>query len=174
MLKIAIIGPESTGKTELTERLAKHFHTVWEPELAREYVENLRRDYTFDDVCKIAKQQIEIEKRYDQNNYQHKIVFFDTDLIITKVWLEYKYKQVPDFVTERLKEKFIDFYLLLEPDIAWQPDPVREHGNDRDYFFNWYKQEIENLNIPYSIINGLNEKRFQNALKAIKKRFKNI
>ena len=174
MLKIAVIGPESTGKTELTEKLAEHFYTVWEPELAREYVENLKRDYTFDDVCKIAKQQIEIEKRYEQNNYQHKIVFFDTDLIITKVWLEYKYKQVPDFVTERLKEKFIDFYLLLKPDIAWQPDPVREHGNDRDYFFNWYKQEIENLKIPYSIINRLNEKRFQNALKAINKRFKNI
>lgn len=170
MLKIALIGPESTGKTELAEKLARHFHTVWEPELAREYVENLDRDYTFDDVCEIARLQICIEKRYKQNNRRLKIVFFDTDLIITKVWFEYKYHTIPDFVQQRLNKKFIDFYLLLEPDLDWKPDSVREHGgDDRTYFFDWYKREIENLKTPYAIINGLNEKRFQNALKAINK-----
>lgn len=168
MLKIALIGPESTGKTELADKLACHFHTVWEPELAREYIENLDRDYTLDDVCEIAQEQISIEKRYEQNNTTYKIVFFDTDLIITKVWLEYKYHTVPDFLQKRLNERFIDFYLLLEPDIEWKSDSVREHGgDDRVYFFDWYKREIENLKIPYATINGLNEKRFQNALEAL-------
>lgn len=167
MLKIAVIGPESTGKTALCEQLARHFNTVWEPELARSYVGNLNREYTFEDVCEIARRQIVIEKQYEQNNTAHKIVFFDTDLIITKVWLEYKYRQVPDFVTRRLSERFIDFYLLCKPDIDWEPDPVREHGDDREFFYAWYKREIENLDIPYAEIEGLGEKRFRNALEAI-------
>lgn len=168
MLKIAIIGPESTGKTELTAKLASHFHAVWKPELAREYIENLNREYTFEDVCEIAHRQIIVENEYVQNNNAHKIVFFDTDLIITKVWLQYKYHVTPDFVQKRLEEKHIDFYLLLEPDIAWKPDPVREHGDDRDYFFDWYKREIEMLQTPYAVINGLDDKRLQNAVKEIK------
>lgn len=172
MLNIAVIGPESTGKTELTEKLALYFHTVWEPELARNFVENLNRDYTFDDVCEIAHRQILIEKQYELNNNRHKIVFFDTDLIITKVWFEYKYHLTPDFVQKRLNEKFIHFYLLLEPDIEWQADSVREHGDDRDFFFDWYKREIEGLQTPYAIINGLNEKRFENAIEAISSNFK--
>lgn len=167
MLKIAVIGPESTGKTALTEQLARHFHASWEPELARAYVENLHREYTFEDVCEIARRQIAIEKQYEQNNQAHEIVFFDTDLIITKVWFEYKYKQVPDFVTRRLSERFFDFYLLCKPDIAWQPDPVREHGDDREFFYAWYKREIEKLNIPYAEIEGLGRKRFESALKPI-------
>lgn len=168
MLKIAIIGPESTGKTELTAKLATHFRAVWEPELAREYIENLNREYTFEDVCEIARRQIIIENEHVKNNNARKIVFFDTDLIITKVWLQYKYHVTPDFIQKRLEEKHIDFYLLLEPDIAWKPDPVREHGHDRDYFFDWYKREIEILKTPYVIINGLDEKRFQNATNEIK------
>lgn len=170
MLKIAIIGPESTGKTLLAEKLATHFHTTWEPELAREYIERLNRDYTFDDVCQIAKQQIIIEKKYELNNTPHKIVFFDTDLIITKVWLEYKYGVCPDFITERLANRFIDFYLLCKPDIAWMPDPVREHGsgNERVFFYNWYKKEVEQLNIPYVEIEGLGQTRTKNALTSIK------
>lgn len=167
MLKIAIIGPESTGKTELSEKLALSFHAALEPELARGYVENLNRDYDFEDVCEIARRQISIEKAYEQNNTDGKIVFFDTDLIITKVWFEYKYKLVPEFVQKRLDEKFIDFYLLLAPDIEWKPDPVREHGDDREFFFDWYKQEIKKLNTPFAVINGINEKRFQNARSVI-------
>lgn len=38
MLKIAILGPESTGKTMLAEQLAAHFHTDFVPEYSREYL----------------------------------------------------------------------------------------------------------------------------------------
>lgn len=176
MLKIAIIGPESTGKTQLAEKLAAHFCTIWEPELARKYIESLDCEYTFDDVCEIAKLQIIIEKKYELNNSVHKIVFFDTDLIITKVWLEYKYGFCPNFIHQRLSKKFIDFYLLCKPDIAWMPDPVREHGdgNERDFFYNWYKKEIEKLNIPYVEIEGQGDVRMQNALFSIQKHSANL
>lgn len=169
MIKIAVIGPESTGKTALCQELAAHFQTDWVPELARSYVENLDREYTFEDVVEIAKQQIEQEKKYEEHDKPGKIIIFDTDLIITKVWFEYKYNLVPDFVSERLDLRFIDFYLLLEPDLPWEFDPVREHGDNREYFFDWYEDEINKLNTPYAKISGVGELRFQNALAEINK-----
>ena len=172
MLKIAVIGPESTGKTELCKKLASHFNCSWERELARGYVENLGREYTFNDVEKIARLQIQQEKKYENFQTEDEFVFFDTDLIITKVWLEYKYNVIPEFVFERLSARFIDFYLLAEPDLPWEYDPVREHGDDREYFFDWYEKEIQALGTPYAKISGVGEERLLNALREIEK-FKN-
>ena len=169
MYKIAILGPESTGKTVLAESLAKHYNSLWVPEYAREYIEQLNRPYTYDDVCCIAQKQIE------QENYsvsralseKAKYVFFDTDLIITKVWFEHLYKQVPEFVTEHLKNGFFDYYLLCSPDLPWEPDAVREHGHDREFFFKWYQREIELLEKPYGIVSGVGEKRLQCAIEIL-------
>ena len=166
MIKIVINGPESTGKTALAKKLAQHYHTIWEPELARNYVENLQGTYTFQDVCEIANLQIEQEKKYEKVS-SNKMVFFDTDLIITKVWLEYKYNVVPAFLSSRLAEKFIDFYLLCQPDLPWEYDPVREHGDDREFFFDWYEREILIQGVPYAIIGGVGEERMLNARNAI-------
>ena len=168
MLKIAILGPESTGKTMLARELANHFNAPWVPEYAREYVERLSVPYTYDDVCHIARKQIEQEKELDNLASPAEYIFFDTDLIITKVWFIYRFGQVPDFLTEQLNTSFFDLYLLCLPDLPWEPDPVREHGEDREYFFNWYKKEIEQTGKPYVIVNGIGEKRLQNALNGIK------
>ena len=168
MLKIAILGPESTGKTILAEQLALYFQSQWVPEYAREYVEKLTSPYTYDDVCKIAQKQIEKEKEVENQTSPTKYIFFDTELIITKVWFSYRYNKVPDFLTEQLNTGFFDLYLLCSPDLPWQPDPVREHGEDRDFFFNWYKKEIEQTGKPYVIVKGIGNQRFQNALKGLK------
>lgn len=167
MIKIAVIGPESTGKTELCKQLAEHFDAEWVPELAREYVEQRGNFYTFEDVVEIARLQIEQEKKCE-NCDEDGFVLFDTELIITKVWLEYKYKQVPEFVNERLNDRFYDFYLLCAPDLPWEYDPVRENGDNRDFFFDWYENEIKTLGIPYSIISGTGDLRLENAIEAVK------
>jgi nicotinamide riboside kinase len=132
----------------------------------------LGREYTFNDVEKIARLQIEQEKKYENFQTEDEFVFFDTDLIITKVWLEYKYNVIPEFVSERLSARFIDFYLLAEPDLPWEYDPVREHGDDREYFLDWYEKEIQALGTPYAKISGVGEERLLNALREIEK-FKN-
>ena len=43
--RIAITGPESTGKSTLTKALAIHFNTLWVEEFARTYLNNLGRSY---------------------------------------------------------------------------------------------------------------------------------
>ena len=164
MLKIAILGPESTGKTVLAEQLAVYFQSEWVPEYARKYVEKLTSPYGYDDICNIAKKQIQKEKEVDSQTSPTEYVFFDTELIITKVWFLYRFGKVPDFLTKQLNSGFFDLYLLCSPDLPWEPDPVREHGEDREYFFNWYKKEIEQTGKPYVIVDGIGNQRFQNAL----------
>ena len=61
MHKIVIIGPESTGKSTLSQELAAHFNAPWVPEYAREYIDQLDRPYTFDDLLAIAKGQVKLE-----------------------------------------------------------------------------------------------------------------
>lgn len=167
MYKIAIIGPESTGKSELAEKLADHFNGEWVPEYAREYIENLDRKYGYEDICAIAQQQIDEQTRYSHIKSDD-YVFFDTELIITKVWFEYCYAKVPAFVLNEMKEQYFDLYLLCNYDLDWIPDPVREHGDDRAYFFDLYKAEIEKTGIPYAIVSGKGAVRLENAVKAMK------
>jgi len=171
MYKIAIIGPESTGKTMLAEQLAAHYHSPWVPEYARMYIESLSRPYHFDDIKHIALKQIEQEIEYETDR-TYPFVFFDTELIITKVWFEYCYNEVPSFVEDRLNTGFFDLYLLCEPDIPWVADPVREHGHDREHFFNLYQSEIVKLKKPYVCIHGIDEDRVQNAIRKINDFFK--
>lgn len=168
MIKVAILGPESTGKTALAKSLAEYFSAPWVPEHAREYVEKLTGPYNYDDVINIALTQIGQENYYEEHpELCESYVFFDTELIITSVWFRHKYGVVPDFVTERIKTGFFDLYLLCAADLPWEPDPVREHGEDREFFFNWYKKEIEQTGKPYVIITGTGKKRVQNAIEAV-------
>jgi nicotinamide riboside kinase len=74
---------------------------------------------------------------------------------------------VPDFLIEQLNKKTFDFYLLCYPDLPWEADTVREHGHDREFFFNWYKSEIERIGKPYLIITGIGNVRIQNAINGI-------
>ena len=168
MLKVAILGPESTGKTALAEQLASYFQSPWVREYAREYVEKLVVPYTYEDVCNIAIKQIEQEKDYANLTTIFEYIFFDTDLIITKVWFSYRFGTVPDFLTEQLNSGYFDLYLLCYPDLPWEPDPVREHGEDREFFFSLYKKEIEQTEKPYVIVTGIGSERLQNALALIK------
>ncbi len=56
--KIVVIGPESTGKSTLCEKLADHYNTLWVPEYAREYLEKHGPEYTYEDLYDIAAGQL--------------------------------------------------------------------------------------------------------------------
>jgi NadR type nicotinamide-nucleotide adenylyltransferase len=153
-LYIGVIGPESTGTTTLAKALAQQFHGTYVPEYAREYIERKgTRDVTFDELCEIAKHQIEQIKL--TANSQQPIAIFDTDLIVTKVWFSYAFGIVPQWLNEAILRYPMDAYLLTAPDIPWQPDPARYNGSDaiRQELFDRYEAEIQALNIPYYIIN---------------------
>lgn len=166
MTRIVVTGPECTGKSTLAAQLAAHYNTTFIPEYAREYIENLNRPYTYEDVVNIAGQQVREENKFARK--ANKILFYDTYLIITKVWFDLVYKQRPDWIDEILKQRHIHLFLLCDTDIPWYPDNVRENGGAmRKKLFRMYQQEIENYGFPYAIINGKGEKRLHNGIKAV-------
>ena len=154
MFKVGIIGPESTGKSSLARYLAKRYNGVYVPEYAREYIENLNRPYTIEDVETIARHQIEQLQQIDSHRspLTSNLYFFDTELIITKVWFEHKYGSCPAWLEQAIHNYLMDVYLLTYPDLEWQPDPVRENPDIRLELFQRYESEIQKLDIPYYII----------------------
>lgn len=155
MFKVGIIGPESTGKSTLAQYLATRYEGLFVAEHARVYLEECARErgsayaYTREDVLRIAQYQVEQLRELSE---QEGVAFFDTELIITKVWLEHKYGDCPAFVEEALHQYPMDVYLLCYPDLAWEPDPVRENPNIREYLFEWYEREVQALEVPYYIV----------------------
>ncbi|MCF8371455.1 MAG: ATP-binding protein [Bacteroidales bacterium] len=163
-LRIVITGAESTGKTEIAKKLASHFNGILIPELAREYVETLDRHYSFDDVVQIAHQQISVEKELSDTSG---IIIFDTWLILTKIWFQEVYQQVPYWVETYINAHPPDFFLVCENDLEWVYDPVRENKDKRDYLQALYISEIEKLGKPWCKIGGKGEQRTLNAIKTI-------
>ena len=163
MFKVGIIGPESTGKSSLGQYLAKRYGATYVPEYAREYVASLHRHYTYEDVCHIARTQIEQIKDVGSGKWEASdIIFFDTELIVTRVWFDYVYGAAPDWLLSAMQQYKMDTYLLTYPDIPWIPDPTRENGSDemRLQLFHRYELEIQALDVHYYIIRHTDDLEF--------------
>ncbi len=154
MMRIGIIGPESTGKTTLAKELAERYQGIYVPEYAREFVEKKgSTEVTWDELCEIAKKQIERLAIRDEG-----LVVFDTELIITKVWFDYAFGRWPEWLDEAIKQYPMDVYVILYPDLPWVPDPARSNGSDeiRMELFERYKQEVEALGIEHYLVKHKN------------------
>jgi NadR type nicotinamide-nucleotide adenylyltransferase len=163
-LKIAILGPESTGKSELANALANHFGVTFIPEYARVYLSDSNH-YDSSDVLNIAKKQLELI----QNQKQRPLIA-DTELIVTKIWQLFKYGQVDSWIEENIANQEFDLYLLMNTDLEWTSDDLRENPSldERQELFDLYEKELRQRNFNYSIISGEGNTRISNALLAIK------
>ena len=177
--KIVIIGPESTGKSTLCNQLTEHYNTLCCPEFAREYLLQYGTNYTFDDLATIAKGQLKLEEEFEQKiinyqlhstfNIQHSTLFFDTDMIVMKVWCEYVFGKCHDFILEEINTRKYDLYLLCNLDLPWVRDELREYPDEkpRQELFAIYKNILENQTTPWQLISGIGEARLQNAIEAV-------
>ena len=162
--RIVITGPESTGKTELARTLAEKMGTLWIPEYARHYVETLGREYSYDDVEKIAKYQVAQETEFI-SKINDGILIFDTWLIITKVWFDVVYGRCPDWLPAQIKSSEIDLFLVCATDLPWIADPVRENGGEkREELFQLYIHEIQKFGFNFEIVKGIGITRLESAL----------
>jgi nicotinamide riboside kinase len=172
VITIVVTGPESTGKTLISEYLARSVNALLVPEFARNYISELKGKYTYADIETIARTQIDQRKIIGDKKYDFLIL--DTWLIITKIWFIEVYGHYPVWIDEAIANHPVDLYLLCEPDVPWISDPVRENGGERrNYLFEKYRKEINKTNTPCELISGINETRFKNALDMLKKHFEN-
>ena len=165
IIRIAIVGPECTGKSTLAEGLAAHYKTNFVPEYAREYINTLSRPYTIEDIVKISQEQMQLEDELATK--ANRLLICDTNLVVTKIWAEFKYKQCPEWVRENITKRKYARHLLTDIDIPWESDPQREHPHLRRELFEIYERELNALKVPYQVISGNAEERLQSAIKAI-------
>lgn len=163
--KVVVIGPECTGKSELSQFLAGHFKTEWVAEYARAYLNKLIRPYEQSDLTKIAHGQVRMEEEWMQD--ANKVLICDTNAIVVKVWSEFKFGNCEPEILKVIQERKYDLYLLTNIDIPWEEDPQREHPDKRDYFFQIFKKEVEKSGLPFVIIDGVREERRKKAIDAI-------
>jgi NadR type nicotinamide-nucleotide adenylyltransferase len=167
--KIVIIGPESTGKSELCIYLSQHFKTNYVPEYARQYLEIKSEAYTISDLTQIAKGQILAEDSLIQS--ANNLLFCDTDAIVIQIWSEVKFNACDKYILDIISNRVYDFYLLMDIDLPWQYDALREapHLKDRELLLLHYKEILQNYHTPFALISGIHEQRQQNAILAIEK-----
>lgn len=161
LMKIAITGPESTGKTTLARDLAKAFDTIWIPEFAREYLEKKEGKYSFGDIKIIAEEQ---EKTWARAS-QEEIVFFDTEFTVLKIWSEVKFGKVDPFIIDSLENQNFDHYFICDPTgVAWVEDPLREDPNNREGLFELYIRVMRSNNRSFTILSGTWDERIKQAI----------
>lgn len=169
--RIAVIGPESTGKSELCQHLARIFDTEWVPEFARFYLDRLDGNYEEKDLAEMAKGQLVWED--DKASYSNKYLFCDTTLIVFKVWSDHKFGRTDAWIEAELTKRTYDYYLLTNIDVPWIPDPQREHPKLRKHFFDLYKKHLVENNLPYGLVSGIEDERTQCAVDHLNQFFHN-
>ena len=103
---------------------------------------------------------------------QHKIVFFDTWLIITKVWFEMVFDSCPEWINNFIKTAQITGFILNDIDLPWIADPLRENGGGkRKELHSIYQKYLNEFNFRYVLNNGIGESRFKNAVRLIEENF---
>jgi NadR type nicotinamide-nucleotide adenylyltransferase len=172
IVKVAIIGPECTGKSELSQFLAKHYNTEWVPEYARGYIDNLTRPYQQDDLLTIAHGQLRVENEFTR--LANRILFCDTNLYVIKVWSNFKFGSTNPEILHEIATRKYDLYLLTFIDLPWEADPQREHPTKREELYQLYLREMQNQTVPFVEIKGVGDARHQAAINAVENLLKGL
>jgi NadR type nicotinamide-nucleotide adenylyltransferase len=170
--KVAVIGPECTGKSDLSAYLAERFKTTWVPEYARSYLGNLVHGYQQHDLLTIAHGQLRLEDEWARD--ANGLLICDTNLYVIKVWSQFKYGNTDPEILRQIEERKYDLYLLTYVDIAWEDDPQREHPDKREQLYAAYLEEMKNQPVPFVEIRGAREQRRKTAVEAVEKMLTNV
>lgn len=163
--RISIFGPESTGKTTLTFKLARHFQTVAVHEYARSFLETFQRPCEVEDMIPIVKGQIAAEEAMARQ--ANRLLFCDTDPLATTIWSDALFGHSDPWIEMASADRKYDLTLLLDVDVPWVADEQRYFPTERESFFARCEAMLERHGRPYVVIRGTFEERFERAVEAI-------
>lgn len=163
IIRIGVLGAESTGKTWLAEKLAAHYQTLWVPEYAREFFDfaDIYR-YTSLDLVHIARMQKMREE--ERIGTASSFLFCDTTGITVKIWSELEFGHVVPEIDLLVQHAAHDFYLICDNSIAWAPDPLRLNKFDRELILRMNISEVEKIGRPYGVVTGTESERLRQAI----------
>ncbi|NEQ49481.1 MAG: ATP-binding protein [Leptolyngbya sp. SIO3F4] len=169
--KVLITGPESTGKSRMSRQLAETYGSVWVPEYARTYLNDLSRPYEPDDLRLILRGQLRSEQEYLTKAERY--LFCDTGPEVLSIWSQHKYGEVHAEIEAALQAAEYDFVLLMDIDLPWEPDPLRETPDPevRQQLLQIYRELLVSLEWPFRLISGTGPQRVQAAQAALENFF---
>lgn len=163
--KICFYGPESTGKSSMAIKMAKKYNTEFVPEVAREMI--TKNDFTIDDIIRIGIAQT--QRVIDKTKVADKLLFCDTDLITTQIYSRHYLHVIPPILTQLEKHVSYDLYFLMDIDVPWIADGLRDLGNRREEMLDIFKNEMTSRNISYILIQGNSDERELKIIQEIDK-----
>lgn len=169
--KVTLAGAESTGKTTLSLPLAVHFNTTWLPEYGRLYVEQVRACEVQADMDNIARGQAQLEDRGARQ--ANRVLVCDTDLLVSLIWQERYFEHYPEWMNQLYEARPSHLYLLCDLDVPWVADGFRDSGTEarRKWFHRRFVEEFERRQLPYVLLSGSPEQRWQKAVEAVEQHF---
>jgi NadR type nicotinamide-nucleotide adenylyltransferase len=174
VLRVVLIGAESTGKTTLAQQLANRFQTVWSPEYGREHWERKVQGLTMDDplpswsheeFVHIATEQQARENRLARN--ANRVLICDTNAFATGTWHERYYQQRDPRVDAIGAADKVDLYLLTAPDVPFVQDGFRDGESIRHWMHDRFAEQLQSGRTPWQLIQGDYAERFATAERAI-------
>jgi nicotinamide riboside kinase len=169
VIRIALLGAESTGKTSLSIGLAQALQSLGlaatiVPETLREWCEVHGRTPLAHEQADIAKQQAERIFSIKQG-----WVIADTSSLMTAVYSDCIF-QDKGLYEEALKQQAeFDITLVMGLDLAWVPDGLQRDGaHVREPVDTQVREALQNAGLPYKVIYGQSEARLSAALMAIR------
>ena len=125
LVKLALVGPECSGKTTLAKALSIEWNEPYVEEYSREYLENLGRNYNQDDLLEIATGQL--EREYIVAEKANHFLICDTNTLVVKIWAEVRFGRAQNWIERQFLEKPYQLYILCGHEgIAWEYDDLRE------------------------------------------------
>lgn len=169
IVKIALFGPESTGKTTLAKQLAVHYDTVWTPEFARDYLQHKwdkeQKICDINDMLPIAYGQVVLENK--MLAVANKYLFCDTNLLLTKVFSDVYYNYCDPLLEKAAQEHQYDLFFLTNIDVPWEKDDLRDKPEGRESVFEVFKQTLIANKKPFITISGDKDLRLNKAISII-------
>lgn len=162
--RIAVVGPESSGKTTLSRQLAEAVGGTWVPEYARAWLESVP-DATTDwprSLAFIARGQAAQEAALARQSTGTLVC--DTDGLTTQIWWERLVGEPPAWLVEQAQAARYDLTLLCAPDLPWEDDPVRYLPEEQGAFFARFEQGLAEAGRRVVVVRGAD--RLQQAVGA--------
>ena len=177
-LRIAVYGPESTGKTRLAEKLAAHFGAPLVAEYARERWDQQGGVLALEDMLPVAREQWRREDAAAReichiiDDKRSSLVICDTEALTTMLWSDLLYGTCPDELRRGAEKRSRNYalYLLLDIDVPFAPDPQRCFPDpaDREKCMRIWRGALDRRQLPYELIQGDWAQREQRAVAAVR------
>lgn len=168
LVKLAIVGPECSGKTALAAALSAEWNEPFVEEYSREYLESLGRNYNQDDLLEIAKGQLEREYLVAEN--ANHFLICDTNTLVVKIWAEVRFGRAQNWIERQFLEKPYQLYILCgHKGIVWEDDELRENPDDREMLYELYKKALVKAGKQFIEVEGTTQERIEKIYKTLKR-----